>query len=49
MAEVPSATSGTDPNYPTHAHQYVGFVSLLRWSMLVVGIVAAIVIYVIAN
>ena len=49
MGEVPSATGGTDPNYPVHANQYVGFVSLLRWSMLVVGIIAAIVIYVIAN
>ena len=49
MAEVPSAKGGIDPNYPVHATNYVGFVSLLRWSMLVVAIITAIVIYVIAN
>ena len=49
MAEVSSGEHGHDPNYPAHAHGYVGFVSLLRWSMVVVAILTAVVIFVNAN
>jgi hypothetical protein len=49
MAEVSSGERGHDENYPAHAHGYEGFLSLLRWSMLIVAIVTAVVILIIAN
>jgi hypothetical protein len=49
MAEVSSGERGHDENYPAHAHGYEGFLTLLKWSMVVVAIVAAVVIFIIAN
>ena len=36
-------------DYPAHERNYSGFLRLLRTSMVVVAIIAAIVIYIIAN
>ncbi|QIK95702.1 aa3-type cytochrome c oxidase subunit IV [Sphingomonas sp. HDW15A] len=49
MAEVSSGEHGHDPNYPAHARNYEGFLTLLKWSMLVIAIVTAIVLLIIAN
>ena len=49
MAEVSSSERGHDENYPAHAHGYEGFLTLLKWSMLVAAIVTAVVILIIAN
>ena len=49
MAEVSSGERGHDENYPAHAHGYEGFLTLLKWSMLLVAIVTIVVILIIAN
>lgn len=49
MAEVPSAQGGADPNYPTHARNYVGFLKLLKYGLIVTAIVTLAVLYIISN
>ena len=49
MAHVPNAEGGHDKNFPAHAKNYGGFVSLLKWSTVAVAIATAFVIYIIAN
>lgn len=49
MAEVPSAEGGQDKNFPAHVSNYEGFLSLLKWGTLLTAIIAAVVLYIIAN
>ena len=49
MAEVPSGQHGHDPNYPAHARNYEGFLTLLKWSIVVTAIITALVIFIISN
>jgi hypothetical protein len=49
MAEVSSGERGHDPNYPAHARNYEGFLTLLKWTIIITAIVTAVVIFVIAN
>ena len=49
MAEVSSGERRHDDNYPAHAHGYEGFLTLLKWSMLLTAIVTIVVILIIAN
>ena len=49
MATETGARPSKDKNYPAHQRGYDGFIRLLKMSMVVVAIVAAAVIYIIAN
>jgi hypothetical protein len=39
----------TDPNLSRHSRDYAGFITLVKWTIVVVAIVSAIVIYIIGN
>jgi len=49
MAADTKPQTSTDPNLPTHARDYGGFITALKWSTLVIAIIAALVIYIISN
>ena len=49
MAEVPSSEGGHDPNFPAHARNYEGFLTLLKWSVVITAIITALVIFIISN
>ena len=49
MAQVPSSEGGRDPNYPVHASNYVGFLTLLKWTIVITAIITAAVIFIISN
>lgn len=49
MAEVPTGEAGHDTNYPAHARNYEGFLTLLKWSIIATVIITAIVLYTISN
>ncbi|MEO8618099.1 MAG: aa3-type cytochrome c oxidase subunit IV [Sphingomicrobium sp.] len=49
MAEMPSAEGGHDQNFPAHARNYEGFLKILKWGTIFSAIVAAVVVYIIAN
>jgi hypothetical protein len=49
MAADIKPQESTDSNQPTHARDYAGFITLLKWTMLIVAIIAAAVIYIISN
>lgn len=49
MAEVPSSEGGRDPNFPAHARNYEGFLTLLKWSIVITAIITAAVIFIISN
>lgn len=47
-------TKSHDPNHKqvdtaVHERQYAGFITLLKWSVVIVAIVSAAVIYIISN
>lgn len=49
MAEIPSAEGGHDKNFPAHARNYEGFLAILKWGTIISAILAAVVVYIIAN
>ena len=49
MAADTTPQTASDPNLPTHTRDYAGFITLLKWTMVVVAIIAAVVIYIISN
>lgn len=49
MAEVPSGEGGHDPNFQAHARNYEGFLTLLKWSIVITAILTAVVIFIISN
>ena len=49
MAAESKPQTSTDPNLPTHKRDYAGFITLLKWTILVVAIISAAVIYIISN
>lgn len=49
MAELPSSQGGHDPNFNTHARNYEGFITLLKWSIVITAIITAVVIFIISN
>ena len=49
MAADTKPQTSSDPNLPTHTRDYAGFITLLKWTILVVAIIAAAVIYIISN
>lgn len=49
MAEVPSSEGGRDPNFQAHARNYEGFLTLLKWTIVITAIITALVIFIISN
>jgi hypothetical protein len=49
MVNFPDAEGGHDSNFPAHVRNYLGFMTLLKWSVIVSAITTAIVLYVISN
>ena len=49
MAADSKLQTSTDPNLPAHKRDYAGFITLLKWTIVVVAIIAAAVIYIISN
>ena len=49
MAEVPSSEGARDPNFPSHARNYEGFLTLLKWTIVITAIITAAVIFIISN
>ena len=49
MAADKATHTATEMDYPAHNRNYLGFIKMLKWSIVIVAIVAAIVIYTIAN
>ena len=39
----------TDSNLPAHSRDYAGFINVMKWSIVVVAIIAAAVVYIISN
>jgi hypothetical protein len=48
MAADIKAQANTDHN-TTHARDYAGFINLLKWTVVIVAIISAAVIYIISN
>lgn len=49
MAADKAHPTATEMDYPAHHRNYDGFIKLLKWGTVLTAIVAAVVIYVIAN
>lgn len=49
MVNVPDKEGSHDNNFPVHVRDYLGFMSLLKWSLILSAITTALVIYVISN
>ena len=49
MAADTKPQTSSDPNLPTHTRDYAGFITLLKWTMVIVAIIAAVVIFIISN
>ena len=49
MAGDKSQPNVTEMDYPAHERNYSGFIKLFKWSTIATAIIAAIVIYIIAN
>ncbi|MEO6581010.1 MAG: aa3-type cytochrome c oxidase subunit IV [Sphingomicrobium sp.] len=47
MAADPQPSN--DSNINAHARDYDGFITILKWAVLVIAIVAAVVLYLISN
>ena len=41
--------SSNESNITTHARDYDGFTNMLKWSVVAVAIIAAVVLYIISN
>jgi hypothetical protein len=49
MVNVPDAEGSHDSNFPVHVRNYMSFMNWVKWSIILVAIIAALVIYIIAN
>ena len=49
MVNVPDPEGSHDPNFPTHVRNYLGFMNLLKWTIILTAIITAVVLYVISN
>ena len=49
MVNFPDSEGSHDPNFPVHVRNYLGFMSFLKWSIILIAILTAIVLYLIAN
>jgi hypothetical protein len=49
MVNVPDKEGSHDSNFPVHVSNYLSFMNFLKWSLILVAIITAVVIYVISN
>ncbi len=49
MAANKADHTATEMDYPAHEKNYTSFLKLLKWAIVVVAIIAAVVIYIIGN
>ena len=49
MAANKADHTATEMDYPAHERNYTGFLKLLKWTVVAVAIIAAVVIYIIGN
>ena len=49
MVNVPDAEGSHDSNFPVHVRNYMSFMSWVKWSVILTALIAALVIYIIAN
>ena len=49
MAAEINPQSSNDPNLNVHVRDYTKFIGLLKWSIVIIAIISAVVIYVISN
>jgi hypothetical protein len=49
MAAEKATHTATEMDYPAHNRNYSGFIKLMKWSVVGIAIIAAIVLYVISN
>ena len=49
MVNFPDAEGGHDSNFPVHVRNYLSFMNFVRWSIILIAIITAIVLYVISN
>ena len=49
MAADTNPQTSSDPNLPTHKRDYAGFITMIKWTIVIVAIIAATVIYIIGN
>lgn len=49
MAAEINPQDSSDPNFPAHARNYEGFVTLLKYAVVAVAVIAAVVLYIISH
>jgi hypothetical protein len=49
MVNVPDAEGSHDSNFPVHVRNYLSFMTFLKWSLIIIAIITAVVLYVISN
>ena len=49
MADDKAHPTATEMDYPAHFRNYWGFLTLLKWSVILSAIITAVVIYTISN
>lgn len=49
MVYVPDQQGGHDSNFPVHVRNYLGFMTMVKWTIVVSAVITAIVLYVISN
>ena len=49
MVNVPDSEGSHDSNFPVHVRNYMSFMTFLKWTIILVAIIAAFVLYAIGN
>ena len=49
MVNVPDPQGSHDPNFPAHVRNYLGFMNLVKWTIIGTAIITFAVLYVISN
>ena len=49
MAAETNPQAASDSHIRTHSKDYAKFITMLKWSVVVIAIIAAVVIYIISN
>ena len=49
MVNYPDSEGGHDSNFPAHVRNYLGFMTFLKWTVILTAIITAVVLYVISN
>jgi hypothetical protein len=49
MAADKVTHTATEMDYPAHNRNYLSFLNMLKWSIVIIAIIAAVVIYTISN